>query len=240
MPRSRTSSAELLLDLDGSGPLTGRLERALRAAVREGRLPASTALPSTRALARELGVSRGVVGAAYAQLGAEGYLVVRQGAAVRVAEVERAPLSLPESHAEPPPRYNLRPDLADYGSFPRREWLASLRAAITQAGDEAFGYGDARGAPQLRASLVGYLGRTRGVVGEPERTSSPSASRTASARRAESCSRAAHAGSGSRILATSPFAASSRRPVSSSFRSRSTTTGSSSSRSSRPTRTRCS
>jgi GntR family transcriptional regulator / MocR family aminotransferase len=170
MPKSRTSSAELLLDLDGSGPLTGRLESALRAAVREGRLPAATVLPSTRALALELGVSRGVVGAAYAQLGAEGYLVVRQGAAVRVAEVERGEPPRPESGPEPPPRYNLRPDLADYASFPRREWLASLRTALTRAGDEAFGYGDARGAQPLRASLAAYLGRTRGVVTAPERT----------------------------------------------------------------------
>ena len=170
MARSRTSSPELLLDLDGGGPLTGRLEHALRAAVRDGRLPAATVLPSTRALARELGVSRGVVGAAYAQLGAEGYLVVRQGAAVRVAEVERVVLPRRESGPEPPPRYNLRPDLADYASFPRREWVASVRNAVTRATDEAFGYGDARGAAQLRASLAAYLGRTRGVVTDPERT----------------------------------------------------------------------
>jgi GntR family transcriptional regulator / MocR family aminotransferase len=170
MEKSRTSAAELLLDLDGGGPLTGRLERALRAAVRDGRLPASTVLPSTRALAHELGVSRGVVGAAYAQLGAEGYLVVRQGAAVRVAEVERAFTPRPESRPEPAPRYNLRPDLADYASFPRREWLASLRTVLARSGDEVFGYGDARGAAQLRASLAAYLGRTRGVVTEQERT----------------------------------------------------------------------
>jgi GntR family transcriptional regulator/MocR family aminotransferase len=170
MAKSRTSVAELLLQLDGSGPLTGRLERALRAAVREGRLPVETVLPSTRALAQELGVSRGVVGAAYAQLGAEGYLVVRQGAAVRVAEVERARAARREASPEPPPRYNLRPDLADYASFPRREWLASLRTVLTRAGDEAFGYGDARGAAELRRSLAAYLGRTRGVVTEPERT----------------------------------------------------------------------
>jgi GntR family transcriptional regulator / MocR family aminotransferase len=169
MVETRTSAAELLLDLDGGGPLTGRLERALRAAVREGRLPAATVLPSTRALARELGVSRGVVGAAYAQLGAEGYLVVRQGAAVRVAEVERAASPGRVAKPEPAPRYNLRPDLADYASFPRREWLASLRSVLMQAADEAFGYGDARGAAQLRVSLAAYLGRTRGVVTEPER-----------------------------------------------------------------------
>jgi DNA-binding transcriptional regulator YhcF (GntR family) len=200
MAKSRTSVAELLLELDGSGPLTGRLERALRAAVREGRLPADTVLPSTRALAQELGVSRGVVGAAYAQLGAEGYLAVRQGAAVRVAEVERARTARPEAGPEPPARYNLRPDLADYASFPRREWLASLRTVLTRAADEAFGYGDARGALELRTSLAAYLGRTRGVVTERSGRSSPSASRTASGPRAACWSRArsaTHRGRGS-------------------------------------------
>jgi hypothetical protein len=62
-----------------------QLERALRAAIRDGRLPAGTRLPSSRALAAELGISRGVVTAAYAQLAGAGYLETRQGAPVRVA-----------------------------------------------------------------------------------------------------------------------------------------------------------
>ena len=169
MPISRTSSLELLVDLAGPGPRTKRLETALREAVRGARLRPGTVLPSSRRLAAELGVSRGVVGAAYAQLGAEGYLVVRQGAAVRVADVESA---LPVRHAEPEarPRHNLRPDLADYASFPRQEWLASLRAALREATDEELGYGDARGSARLRVALASYLGRTRGAVVEPERT----------------------------------------------------------------------
>jgi GntR family transcriptional regulator / MocR family aminotransferase len=169
MSISRTSSLELLVELSGPGPRTKQLEHALREAVRGARLRPGTELPSSRSLAEELGVSRGVVGAAYAQLGAEGYLVVRQGAAVRVADVEAAPpvrLVLPE----PAPRYNLRPDLADYASFPRLEWLASLRAALRVATDEELGYGDARGSVRLRIALASYLGRTRGAVVEPERT----------------------------------------------------------------------
>ena len=169
MPSRRTSSPELLLDLDGPGPVTDRLEQAIRRAVREGRLRPGARLPSTRALAQELGVSRGVVGTAYAQLGAEGYLVVRQGAAVRIAEVERSPEPAAEV-APPAPRYNLRPDLADYAAFPRREWLASLRAALRTAGDEQLAYGDARGATRLRDALAEYLGRSRGVVAHAERT----------------------------------------------------------------------
>jgi GntR family transcriptional regulator / MocR family aminotransferase len=166
MPVSRTSSPELILELDRSSRrrLAAQLERTLRAAVREGRLAPGTALPSTRALAQELGVSRGVVVAAYGQLGAEGYLTVRQGAQVRVAGAGAAPEPEDEPGPPPAPRYNLRPDMADYGSFPRRAWLAALRTVLAGATDEELGYGDSRGPLAPRAALASYLGRVRGVA----------------------------------------------------------------------------
>ena len=69
---------DLLIDLRlDDGPLRRRLERELRKAVQTGRLLPGTALPSTRALAAQLGVSRGVVVEAYGQLVAEGYLSAR-------------------------------------------------------------------------------------------------------------------------------------------------------------------
>ena len=72
----------MLVELDRSAPetLSLQLERSLRDAVRRGALRPGTPLPSTRALASELGVSRGLVVAAYAQLGAEGYLRLRRNA----------------------------------------------------------------------------------------------------------------------------------------------------------------
>ena len=74
---------------DDPAPMHAQLERELRAAVRGGRLAANTALPSTRSLAGQLGVSRGVVVEAYEQLVAEGYLVGRHGSATRVAAAVR-------------------------------------------------------------------------------------------------------------------------------------------------------
>jgi GntR family transcriptional regulator/MocR family aminotransferase len=79
-----TGQVDLHLDLDGDGPLRARCEQALRTAVR--RLPAGTRLPPTRALAAQLGVSRGVVVEAYAQLAAEGYLLTRRGGGTSVAD----------------------------------------------------------------------------------------------------------------------------------------------------------
>src|SRR5215831_2834205 len=78
---------ELLLQLDrGTGrPLRAQLESGLRDAIRDGRLQPGERLPSSRELARELGVSRGLVQECYGQLLSEGYLDSRAGSATRVA-----------------------------------------------------------------------------------------------------------------------------------------------------------
>jgi GntR family transcriptional regulator / MocR family aminotransferase len=80
-------SPELLiqLDRDREQPLRSKLEAAIRSAIREGRLAAGERLPSSRELARDLGVSRGLVQECYGQLLSEGYLDSRVGSATRVA-----------------------------------------------------------------------------------------------------------------------------------------------------------
>jgi|SRR5215207_129870 len=171
-PTSGGAVVELLLALDrrATGPLRAQLEEQLRAAVRAGRLAPGTALPSTRALARELGVSRGVVVETYDQLAAEGYLATRQGAATRVAEAAFRPAAAaPAPAAARPPRFDFRPGAPDVALFPRTRWIASLRRALRAAPDARLDYGDAHGAPELRAALAGYLGRVRGVASDPGR-----------------------------------------------------------------------
>jgi GntR family transcriptional regulator / MocR family aminotransferase len=158
------------LDREDPRPLRGQLEEQLRDGVRSGRLHAGTALPSTRALAAELGVARGVVVEAYGQLAAEGFLVARRGSATRVAKV--APAAAPAAPAPlarlPPARFDMRPESADRGAFPRQAWLAATRRALAAAPDADLGYGSWAGAPGLRAVLAAYLGRARGVVAEPD------------------------------------------------------------------------
>jgi GntR family transcriptional regulator / MocR family aminotransferase len=154
---------------DGERPLREQLERQLREAIRRGVLHAGTSLPSTRALATDLEISRGVVVEAYAQLVAEGFLVARAGAATRVAQVtHHDPPTPPEPRVPPPVRFDFRTEAADLSAFPRRAWLAALRDTVAEAPDLAFGYGDRNGAPALRATLAAYLGRARGVAAEPE------------------------------------------------------------------------
>jgi GntR family transcriptional regulator / MocR family aminotransferase len=163
---------ELLVSIDRSAPssLRTQIERELRDQVRSGRLHAGTALPSSRALARQLGVSRGVVVEAYAQLAAEGYLSARQGAPTRVAAVAAAERpATPATAAPAPPRYDLRPSTPDLAAFPRRTWLAAERRALAALPHARLDYPDMQGAPELRAALAAYLGRARGVVAVPER-----------------------------------------------------------------------
>ncbi len=150
-------------------PLHEQLERGLREGIRSGRLRGGMRLPSTRALAVELGVSRGVITEAYGQLGAEGYLETRQRAAPRVATAVRA--SAPRS--PPAPSYRASPITStraspDLAGFPRASWLRSLRAAWRESPLDAIGYGDPRGVPALREALADYLGRVRGAAAEPE------------------------------------------------------------------------
>lgn len=165
------SSAGLDLHLDWARGRGQGLADALRAAVRDGRLAAGTRLPSTRALAADLGVARGTVTRAYAELTAEGHLRSRQGAPTVVAEVaEPPPPPRPPITADPPsPRWNLLPGRPDLTLFPHPRWLAASRRALARATAADLGYGDPLGHPRLRAALADYLGRARGVVAAPDR-----------------------------------------------------------------------
>jgi GntR family transcriptional regulator/MocR family aminotransferase len=145
------------------------MEHALREAARSGRLAPGTRLPSTRALCAELGVSRGVVVDAYAQLAAEGYLCTRRGGGTTVATTapHRPP---PRGSTAPGPtiRHDMNPFRPALSGFPRAAWSAALTRVLRSVPDEFLGYPDPAGAPQLRAVLAAYLGRVRGVCTDPE------------------------------------------------------------------------
>jgi GntR family transcriptional regulator / MocR family aminotransferase len=165
-----SSGIELMvtLDRDSAVGLRAQLEHQLREGVRSGTLRHGAALPSTRALARELGVARGVVMEAYAQLAAEGYLVSSQGAPTRVAARAAAPAAAAAAQEPGAPRFDFRPGAPDVALFPRTAWATALRQALRDAPDARFSYSDPRGTPELRQALSTYLGRVRGVAADPE------------------------------------------------------------------------
>jgi GntR family transcriptional regulator/MocR family aminotransferase len=160
---------ELLLSVTREAPQTlgAQIETQLRTTIREGTLRGGTRLPSTRDLARQLGVSRRIVVDAYAQLSAEGYVTLRQGARPHVAE--NAAATGARIDREPRARYDFRPSVPDVSTFPRAAWLRSIKAAMSAVTDADLAYGDAGGIEALRTALAEYLGRVRGVAAEPAR-----------------------------------------------------------------------
>lgn len=168
-----TSSAPDLpfaLERTASESLTSQLRRRLLDAIRSGTLRAGVQLPSTRALAAQLGVSRPLVLDVYAQLAAEGYLILRRGARPVVAAVvattaAEVPVAPPADHI----RFDLRPAMPDVGQFPRKAWLRAIRNVLGELPAGELGYGDLRGSIVLRTVIADYLGRVRGVRADPSR-----------------------------------------------------------------------
>jgi GntR family transcriptional regulator/MocR family aminotransferase len=163
------SGVDLHLDLARTRGRAG-LERALREAVRSGRLRPGSRLPPSRTLAADLRIARNTVAEAYGQLVAEGWLAARQGSGTVVAERAAPPVTRAVPRAPGPVlRYSLKPGSPDLTSFPRTAWLAAARRALATAPAEAYGYGDPRGRPELRRALADYLARARGVHADADR-----------------------------------------------------------------------
>ena len=111
--------------LEGEGPLYQRVYRAARRAILNAELAPGTRVPSTRALATDLGVSRNTVILAYDQLLAEGYLTARGGSGTFVATDLPDDLStvVRGDTGERQDRGVFSPRLSRYG-----RWQASLAA----------------------------------------------------------------------------------------------------------------
>jgi GntR family transcriptional regulator/MocR family aminotransferase len=173
---------DLLVTLDRSraglrAGLAEQLTEALREAIADGRLAAGTRLPSSRELAGQLGVSRGLVVAAYEQLTAEGRLVARRGAGTVVSSLP-GPRPGPSMRSGTPtvddhvPKFMtggglLRPGVPDLALFPRAVWRRAYESVLRTVADADLGYGDPSGAPRLREELAGYLGRVRAARVDP-------------------------------------------------------------------------
>jgi GntR family transcriptional regulator / MocR family aminotransferase len=168
---STSASLDLHLDLSGTRRRAA-LEAALRQAVRSGRLTPGTALPSSRALALDLGIARNTVADAYGQLVAEGWLAARHGSGTWVAERAAPPPSPGPAKARAASRgvrYDLRPGTPDLALFPRPAWLAAARRALAAAPARELGYADPRGLDVLRVAIAEYVARARGVITTPDR-----------------------------------------------------------------------
>ncbi len=168
--QSGAEGLDLHVSVDKAAGSVGRaLETALREAIRSGRLHAGARLPGSRGLAADLGISRGTVVQAYAQLTAEGWLVGTAGSGTQVADLPVLG-SRPTAGGgpDPPPAterlaFDLRPGRPDLSSFPRTDWGSSVRRALSAVPYESLDYTEPAGLPMLRAAVAGYVARARGV-----------------------------------------------------------------------------
>ena len=168
----------LVIDRDGTRPVGEQLVAGLRRGILDGTLRPGDPVPSTRALAAELGVARSSVVAAYDQLAGEGYLELRQGASTRVAQLERgriraatAATGAPTDAAAPAgieraPLVDLRPGIPSTARLDERAWRAAWRDAARAGvpGTPAPPFGS----PRLRAEIADHLRQARGVACSPD------------------------------------------------------------------------
>lgn len=167
---------------DGEGPLHERLAAAIAEDVRRGRLPLGTRLPGSREVAKQLGLARNTVIAAFAALEAEGWIAVepRRGAFVATA-VEAPPprpTPVPEGPTyafeartwtlDPAPRYALDGGAPDLTAVPVAALARAWRRGLQRRATTLLDYGDPRGLLRLRAALAPWLAARRGLAADPD------------------------------------------------------------------------
>ncbi|MBC3760222.1 MocR-like pyridoxine biosynthesis transcription factor PdxR [Quadrisphaera oryzae] len=152
-------------------PLHVQLADALRAAVRDRRLPPGAQLPATRRLSEQLGLSRATVTAAYDQLAGEGFLEARHGSGTRVSEHVGA-LPQPRTPAPPvvaapevPAAVDLRPGRPDTSRLADAAWRTAWREATLAVvpDDEP----PPTGLRSLREQVAAHLRAARGIDADP-------------------------------------------------------------------------
>ena len=162
------STLPVSLDRTAAPALGVQLSGQIRALVVAGTLSRGDRLPSSRALATDLGVSRSVTEQAYEQLLAEGWLETRRGAGTYVAATGAAPGTVARRRTAPTAEPLVRLDAGTPWIDPRHAagWRRAWREVSTARPPR--GYDDPRGLPELRALLADRLARTRGLTVDPD------------------------------------------------------------------------
>ena len=167
----------LTVDRGADQSLGHQVQEGLRRAIRSGMLRSGERLPSTRQLADQLGVSRGLVVSSYEQLLAEGYVVSTVGSGTRVADATTGsahPTSSEAAEVDPAPSsmpiIDFGYGVPDLRAFPTRDWLWALGDATKAMPTVDLGDGTVEGDAHLRAVLAGYHRRVRAGCADPAHT----------------------------------------------------------------------
>jgi len=177
------------LSRESEQPLQRQIYEIVRRGVLDHVLVAGQRLPSSRALAQELGVSRITVALAYERLIAENYLTARGGSGTFVEHTGERPLAAvsPAAIARQRPGVSTRgavigsgtgglgqhtgafvPGIADASQFPFHVWRRLLSRHLDKSDLSLAGYSkDGAGFLPLREAIANYLRISRSVVCEP-------------------------------------------------------------------------
>ncbi|MFL6144356.1 MAG: PLP-dependent aminotransferase family protein [Labedaea sp.] len=159
-----TPALPVALDRGSPVPLAVQLAEELRAAAGDGRLRAGDRLPSTRALATQLKVSRTVTAAAYEQLHAEGWIAGRHGSGTYVTTAPAGAVNPQAKRARPGETDRAAVDLTPgspwAGGIDRAAWRRAWRAAADVA---PLPRPQRAGLPAYRAAVAEHLLRHRGL-----------------------------------------------------------------------------
>jgi GntR family transcriptional regulator/MocR family aminotransferase len=175
MTRARSAViAQLHLDRAAATPLKDQISRGLRELIVAGHIARETMLPSTRAFATELSVSRNTIIAAFEQLIGEGYLKTKSGAGTFVCEqlpddllaVPRMPaFSVKRAPVNRPPRiatHAFALGIPALDEFPYEVWRRLVAKRWRRPGSLS-GYGATAGLRTLREAIVDHVASLRGV-----------------------------------------------------------------------------
>jgi GntR family transcriptional regulator / MocR family aminotransferase len=185
--------SELLGTAIGEGESASDLPRyrllyeAIRGAILSQKLVPGVRLPSTRELARDLGVARNTVLSTFDALLAEGYLVARRGSGTFVAHAAASPVARrPRTQRTVPavrpgelsrrgarlarfqggPRLEILPltgSEADFSLFPVRQWQRLQSRRLRQGNLELLDYATKGGYLPLRRAIADYVRNSRAV-----------------------------------------------------------------------------
>lgn len=150
----------------------------IHSAILKGTLKPGERIPSTRTLAKEMGVSRGTVEEGYALLKAEGYLESKGQAGTLVSEkLHSQPRVLQskttarqpglQSEVEIPQVLPFQLGIPALDKFPKEVWARMTARCARNIHKDDLAYPSVYGNPQLREAIAQYLQLSRGIQCEP-------------------------------------------------------------------------